>query len=375
MKIKNLRKLLFFLVVLISCQNGNKRHHVKINIDYKSSDILFKWFKDLPNKKLIDSILIEPGIQIMAENVKLINDTGANSIKSFKEEIQQFCLKDTINKYYYGLDLAWNVKEKSSKLLEKIKGEKIEDTILERALTYIPNDYILNTTCNIYFVLTGWEWGDAYVCTVKKESKQFAISEKGEPTIMINLSLISKLYGETVEEQSNILNGVLSHEIFHFLFAIYKRESPKYNQKRDTTIIGQLCEVIQNEGIAHYIDMKPEIIRDYKKSQKLQEREFNNIKELNNSFIQLISTGLTKVQKQEILQKANVGKYWSKYGAITGMFIAYHIEKEKGKIGLQESVQKGPIYFLKQYIEIQKMNNSLPDLCRELKNYINEKTN
>ncbi len=372
MKFKKQITLLFIITISFSFQH-KENHRISIDSNYSSSDLLFRWFNDLSNKRLIDSINNEPGIQIMADNVRLLSDPEHGPLKSFKEELDLFSKNDTSNHFIYGIDLAWKMREKSSVLLQKIKAERIEDTIAKRALAYIPTDYSINTRCNIYFVLTGWEWGDAYVLNIRQQNGQFTISEEGEPSIVINLSLISKLYGQTVEEQSKVLNGILSHEIFHFLFANYKKRSPVYNSSRDTSITGRLLEVIQNEGIAHYIDKKPVLLQEYGIDPKFAESEKQSIETLNEAFHQLAGNNLSETEKRELLRKASTGKYWTKYGSIAGMFMAYHIEKEKGKAALKKSIQKGPVYFINQYLTLEKTGSILPALNVELKKYIDNR--
>ena len=100
----------------------------------------------------------------------------------------------------------------SSLLLQKIKTERIEDTIAKRALAYIPADYSINTKCNIYLFLP-WEMGDVLSVYPPAKRTVYNFRRRG-PSIVINLSFISKLYGETVEEQSKVLDGILSQEIF-----------------------------------------------------------------------------------------------------------------------------------------------------------------
>lgn len=361
---------LFLLAISFSFQHKYINHKIEIKLNYKSSDLLLRWFNDLPNRRLIDSISIEPGIQIMADNVRLNSDPEHSSLRSFKEELEYFAKNDTSNRFSYGTDLAWKMREKSSLLLQKIKTERIEDMITERALVYIPTDYLITTKCKIYFVLTGWEWGDAYVCNIREQYGKYTISDEGEPSIVINLSLISKLYGQTVEEQLKVLNGILSHEIFHFLFANYKKQSPMYNSGVDSSGIGKLFEVLLNEGIAHYIDKKSVLLLEYGTNPKFAEEEKQNIDRLNESFLQLAGNNLNEAQKLELLRKASVGKYWSKYGSISGMFMAYHIEKEKGRDALKKSIQKGPFYFIKQYLDLRNGGSNLPELNFEMRSFI-----
>ena len=146
-----------------------------------------------------------------------------------------------------------------------------------------------------------------------------------------------------------------------------------YNSNRDTSIIGRLFEVIHNEGIAHYIDKKPVLVQEYDTNPKFAESEKQSIENLNEAFLQLTGNNLNETQKQELLRRASTGKYWTKYGSIAGMFMAYHIEKEKGKAALKKSIQKGPVYFINQYLTLEKTGSILPVLSFELKRYIDNR--
>lgn len=364
-----LTKISIILWVWLLCGFNHKSnpHHLNIKLNYGNAELLLRWFDDLSNRKIIDSISDEPGSQVMEDNVRLSSDSQS-SLKTFREEMNSFSAADTTDDSY-GIRLAFQMRKGSLSLLQKLREKQIRDAIIRRALFYIPGDYPINTTCTIYFVLTGWQWGDAYVCNIKQQGKRFTIADDGEPSIVINLSLISKLYGKTADEQLGVLNGILSHEIFHFVFANYKRKSPLYNLHRDTSVLGRLLDVIQNEGIAHYVDKKALLIKDYGKDPKYAQAEIQNMNTLNDSFVQLMSNDLGESQKRELLRKANTGKYWTKYGSIAGMFMAYHIEKEKGESALRECIQQGPSYLIEQYANLSQVKNDLPRLCDALKSY------
>ena len=115
------------------------------------------------------------------------------------------------------------------------------------------------------------------------------------------------------------------------------------------------------------------MIQEYGTNPKFAESEKQSIETLNEAFHQLVGNNLNETQKRELLRKASTGKYWTKYGSIAGMFMAYHIEKEKGKAALKKSIQKGPVYFINQYLSLEKTGSILPALNLELKAYINKR--
>lgn len=307
----------------------------------------------------------------MADNVRLLTDSAQLPLRTFKEELTTFSVADTAGVDTYGINLAYKMRKQSFLLLQKIKMQQIKDTIVKRALVYIPQDHPINTNCTIYFVLTGWKWGDAYVVNINKGGGHFHISDDGQPAIIINLSLISSLYGQTAEEELKVLNGILSHEIFHFLFANYKRVSPVYKSASSSSVANKLFDEIQNEGIAHYIDKKPLLLQEYGSNPKYREAERETIHKLNEAFHQLAGNDLNDSQKEQLLRSATTGKYWTKYGSISGMFMAYHIEKEKGEAALRRCIQQGAVSFLREYLSLKKETRDLPQLSDELKSLVN----
>jgi Putative zinc dependent peptidase (DUF5700) len=355
------------MIMLGSCRPRQENHQLNLGLNYQSADFIFKWFDNQSNDKVLDSILNEPGIQIMEENVRSLSESDANSIKTFKEELQQFDVRDSGSKNTYGIDLAWSMRDKSVKLLEKIKREEINDSIVKRALDFIPLDYPVEAECNIYFVLTGWAWGDAYVCNVKKINGKFRIADEGEPSIVVNLTIMTKLYGETPDDQTKVVYGILAHELFHLAFANYRKLSPNYSRIPEISEVEKLFEIVHNEGIAHYVDKRLEIIEGYETNPKFKEGERQSLHNLSLAFDQLRDSSIAHSEKQNLLRQASVGKYWAKYGAIAGMFMAYHIEKESGKIALSECIRKGPWNFLQQYNNLQQKTAVLPSLSKEMK--------
>jgi hypothetical protein len=340
---------------------------IEFNIHTKSSDLLLKWF-DNQSETIMKEILEQPGTQIMAGIVE--NTLSQNELPTFFDELKTFSINDSLKSDPYGLRLAWFQRDKSSLLLNKIKKYSFQGEIVDRIKPYIPTDYPLDVECNVYFVLTGWEWGDGMVRKITNIDNQYKVTEQGESVIIVNLSIITKLYGGNINKLLNDnISNTISHELFHFVFAEYRNVSSYWKSNRDTTNIGQLVEIIQNEGIAHYLshNQKQNLIENYNTSSKLKEHEKEAFKQLYIAVKQLLNTELSKQEKVNILMKSNTGKYWDKFGAITGKFMVYHIEKEYGEQAIQESLSKGAYYFLKLYNKLQIENSTLQSLPEELK--------
>ncbi len=340
---------------------------IRFNIHTKSSDLLLKWF-DKKSDIILKEILEQPGTQIMAGIVE--NTLSQNELPTFFNELKNFSADDFSKSDLYGLKLAWFQRDKSSLLLDKIKEYNFSSEITDRIKPYIPTDYPLDVTSDVYFVLTGWEWGDAMACEITNIDNQYKVTEQGESIIIINLSIITKLYGDDIDKLLNDnISNTMSHELFHLVFAEYRKVSSYWKNNRDTTKIEQLVEIIQNEGIAHYLshNQKQNLIKNYNKTNELKEHEKEAFKQLDIAVKQLLNPELSKQEKDNILMKSNAGKYWDKFGAIAGKFIVYHIEKEYGEQAIQQSISKGAYYFLELYNKLRIENPILPGLPEELK--------
>ncbi|MCK4529094.1 hypothetical protein KAW18_17145 [candidate division WOR-3 bacterium] len=340
---------------------------IKFNIHTKSSDLLLKWF-DNQLDTIMKEILEQPGTQIMAGIVE--NTLSRNELPTFFDELKNFSINDSLKSDPYGLRLAWFQRDESSLLLNKIKEYNFQGEIVERIKPYIPTDYPLDVECKVYFVLTGWEWGDAMVRKITNIDNHYRVTEQGEPVIIVNLSIITKLYGDDIDILLNDdISHTMSHELFHLVFAEYQNVSSYWKNNRDTTKIGQLVEIIQNEGIAHYLshNQKQNLIENYNSSNELKEREKEAFKQLSIAVKQLLNTELSNQEKDDILMKSNAGRYWDKFGAIAGKFMVYHIEREYGEQAIQQSLSKGAYYFLELYNKLQIESPTLPSLPEELK--------
>lgn len=372
--------ILFAIIALISIYSCNQskttnktsdnfeKLKIKFNIHTKSSDLLLKWFDNQSVTNITKDIAEQPGTQIMQGIVE--NTLSQNELPTFFDELKIFDINDSLKSDPYGLRLAWFQRGESSLLLDKIKEYNFSSEITDRIKPYIPTDYPLDVTCKVYFVLTGWEWGDAMVRKITNVDNQYKVAEHGKPIIIVNLSIITKLYGDDMDTLLNdVISQTITHELFHLVFADYQSVSSYWKNNRDTTKIGQLVEIIQNEGIAHYIshNQKQNLIENYNTSNELKEHEKEAFKQLDIAVKQLLNPELSEQEKSDILMKSNAGRYWDKFGAITGKFMVYHIEKEYGEEAIQQSLSKGAYYFLELYNRTQSKNQTLPGLTEEFK--------
>lgn len=358
---KNILSILIISVFFLSCSNSKKEENtqeIKLVQNFDSSIKILEWFNnEMPNDE-IDYISSLSGIEIMESNV-LLSNPDTNAIISFKEDLILF--RENIEEYEseYGLNTAFKERKRAANLLSKIQATNFDTLAIKRALQFFPKETQFKADANVYYVLTGWKWGDAYVRNVKKVNGKYEVVETGNPVLIFNLSLFTKLYGETTEEQFQTLTNIMSHEIFHFAFEEFKNESTNYPRISDNDFKRQLFRTVQNEGIAHYIDIKDVLITkfsDFKKYQK------ENFEKLNKAILSFSSQQMGNEEKKKILQRANVGKYWEKYGAICGMFMSYHIERLLGKEAITKTIENGAESFIETYVELQLQHEELPKL-------------
>ncbi|SMO91949.1 hypothetical protein SAMN06265379_11536 [Saccharicrinis carchari] len=358
---KKIISTLMISVFFLSCSNSEKEENtqkIKLVQNFESSIKILEWFDNEMPKDEIEYINSLSGIEIMESNV-LLSNPDTNAILFFKEDLILF--RENVKEYEseYGLNIAFKERKRTANLLSKIQTTNFDTLAIKRALQFFPKGTQLKTDANVYYVLTGWEWGDAYVRNVKKVNGKYKVAETGNPALVFNLSLFTKLYGETTEEQFQTLTNIMSHEIFHFAFNEFKNESTNYPLISDNDYKHQLFRTVQNEGIAHYIDIKKVLITNFSDFEKYQKENFEK---LNKAIISFSSQQIGNEDKKKILQCANVGKYWEKYGAICGMFMSYHIERLLGKEAITKTIKNGAESFIETYIELQLQHRELPKL-------------
>lgn len=344
--------------VFTNCSNYKEKGDSKIEINqhFSGSEVLLDWFEGGMLDEEISKLTDLPGIQIMEASLIRAYDED-KQILSFNDDLILF--KDSLDDYssIYGIDLAHKEKENTSVVLNNIKTSGLNNSVINRALYFFPKEFKVSSSADIYYVLTGWEWGDAYVRPVENVDGDYKISADGKPSIIFNLSLFAKRYGDDTDKQFQKISNVMSHELFHFVFSDFKEQSDNYKELPNNAFLLHMLDIVQNEGIAHYVDRKDELKADFL---KFQDHQKENFRQLSEALFKLSSEDVSEEEKQKLLRNSNVGKYWSKYGAITGMFMAYHIEQSLGKEAITKTIQEGALSFISTYIELQKVNNNLP---------------
>ncbi len=345
-----------------------KELKITFNVHSQSAELLLKWFNDPVDETTVRQLLAQPGTQIMAECVR--DALSQDKLSSFADDLRRFSRNRKLKVDPYGIDLAWRQKADSTLLLQAIKKHDFSSEVTSRVADYIPMEHPLNLSCDVYLVLTGWEWGDAMVRRVKQVGDNYKLADDGQPVIIINLSIMTHLYGKERKPEALVehIAHSLTHEGFHFAFAKYRDISPRWNTRRDASELEALIRMMQDEGIAHYIShhQDEELIANYNQSEEYKGRERDAFRQLSVAVRQLSDSSIARAQKRQILEAGNSGKYWSKYASISGLFMVYHIERTLGKAAVKETVAQGAASFLRQYHKVQTENPRLPPLPPEL---------
>jgi putative zinc-dependent peptidase DUF5700 len=234
---------------------------------------------------------------------------------------------------------------------------------LARAARFLPTR-VGGGPLRVFVVANGHPWGDAYVRGVQGNGDAARLSDTGEPTIILNASLIASGYPGTVMEQAESALGVLSHELFHAVFRRYRSGDPGWARvAHDTSPRHELQVLVLDEGVAHFVDRESELMRDGFPP----ERARASLVALGNAWQRLESVAAESAEAGKILSSANQGRYWDKFGSIAGMQLAHGVFRSAGAAGIREAVRCGPGRLLSLYARATTRFSDLPALPASLR--------
>jgi hypothetical protein len=212
---------------------------------------------------------------------------------------------------------------------------------------------------SIHVVANGHPAGDAYVRKVRvAEGGAPELSDSGNPTVILNALLISGYKGTSPERAASAL-GVLRHEIFHVLFARFRDQDPGWQSLgSDLSPTRQLELILLNEGIAHWVDRRERLAREGFPP----ERARAALSRLAEAFAKLAALPEGSAEAQTILEAANQGQYWDKFGSIAGMLLAEGTFQSRREKGLREAARCGTGKLFAGYGEAAARNKTLPPL-------------
>ena len=148
---------------------------------------------------------------------------------------------------------------------------------------------------------------------------------KGKQSFFLNMDLW------TEEDLRKSGLAVIKHEAVHILLE-------ELLQKPDKTKPTEILKrILIDEGIAHFIGCpfdRMTIFENYKNKREMAESNLKMAVE------KLSNSRLGKKETEELLNKADSGKYWDKYASIAGMFRVAKIYSTKGAEGIIECIEK-----------------------------------
>lgn len=214
---------------------------------------------------------------------------------------------------------------------------------------------------SVFVVATGHPAGDAYVRRVSFTQEGPRLDEPGEPVVVLNASVIARTYPGTAKEQARDAFGVLRHECFHVLYQRYRLTPEGSKRKADSTSEARLWELVLEEGIGHFLDMGMQFPRDGFPPDKAEAA----VRHLVQALAQLRNSPGSE-RAELLLREANQGKYWDKYGSISGMLFAYVVHQKAGMSGLRSALQEGPHRLMLDYQKIAIISGRWPTLPEEI---------
>jgi hypothetical protein len=258
----------------------------------------------------------------------------------------------------FGLDPAWKERASLDSLLYVLvdRSAVIRGDMARDVGVYVPRSAW--RPIRVWFVVASRWMFDAVTLDRGPED--------GSPVILFNLSEALE-YGGNTEERAAVVERVLAHEAFHAALRQFEFGPPgwfRYHEPRNA--FDHIARVMLDEGVAHYIDWKGRPGADTLFAAKPGPRERRAFEQLALASRRLRDPYTDPDERAEILGLAGTGPLWSKYGAISGMFAAWRIERAWGADSLRGVVQSGPLALLEGYAAVAAADTSLVALPREL---------
>ena len=241
-------------------------------------------------------------------------------------------------------------------LTATLRSLSVDDLDAEAAALFPPQSGVVR----IYVVGNGVPvWGDMYERNFAHLHDHPQLDDTGEPVILINARLVAGLYSDDAAKQKATASQVLRHELFHIHYAWFRAQDSRWRAIASTMNADQqLLLLVQDEGIAHFLASREE----WRSQGFPKARGEKALAELAKAIAEIHAGKPTKA----ILQNANEGSYWDKFGAISGALFAYGVEKHEGAAGLKTSLREGPPSLLLQYDRAAQQDVTLPPLPASL---------
>jgi hypothetical protein len=211
----------------------------------------------------------------------------------------------------------------------------------------------------------GHGWGDMYTrpAPVDPSPADEASRLRGANAAVINAVLVAAQYGGLPAQQAASALGVLEHEMFHVLLHTYaQREATWQRWPEQPSAVQQLQWTVLDEGIAHFVDARAELIADGFPG----ERAETALQRLAEAATALERPDLEDAEREDLLRSAHQGRYWDKFASIAGMLMAYGVYREVGMEGIHRAVRCGPGALAASYASAAAQTSDLPALPEPL---------
>ncbi len=119
---------------------------------------------------------------------------------------------------------------------------------------------------------------------------------------------------------------------------------------------------VLDEGIAHFVGDRHRLVKDGFPVDRAKKA----VTALADAVQRLRSLPADSAESAAILRSANQGRYWNKFGSISGMLFAYGVFRTDGIEGLRESARCGPGHFLASYDRAAAGQAGLPALPKQI---------
>ena len=329
---------------------------------------MLKWFDGGSKEKGIALLLEQPAHQLMEPLLKE-NEKVATT---FEESLRCWAKGDTTQPDTYLIKRAYHQRDAIRQLLEAIGNADFANKVYARVGELFPQGYSFQRSYEIFLTPVGWKWGDAMSFSYKINNGHYAPSEGGTPTILFNLTIVAEGYGRTPEERMETFANVLAHELFHAAYADYCRSHS--TPTLSDSIAQHAFDMMLNEGLAHYIADGAIIGKELPTNNFLKEQERKVFSTLADSARVIFDPKQPEEVRKNAISSGTYGKYWSKYICMSGLLMAYHVEKELGREALRDCVVAGPVELVRKYYQLQQRDANLPSLPPEMVRMLDEKT-
>ena len=355
--------LLIIILIMSSCMITSLAGTKRLDIKIEDAQQTLEWLNQDNKSQSISIIAMLPANQLM-EELLLQNEEQA---ETFETILNKFLQGDSLPEIDYQIKDANDRKEEITELIQHITRTGFLDEIYERAGFFFPKTWQPSSTYEVFFSVTGWKWGDAMTFKYECNDNKYLLSPSGKPAIIFNLTLVNNTYGQSIDQKIKTLQNVMSHEVFHALFADFNEG--KWKSASDKSFSDEVIQLMFNEGLAHYIANGKEIAEIYDQSQNIKDKEKRAFEVLREKAKVIFSADEDLTRSRGLAHQGTYGQFWDKYLCITGLFMVYHIEKYLGREGIELCLEEGAGKFIEVYQVLSKKNRNIQQLPLEIINW------